>query len=160
MRTTLLALGALALAPSASAEALQLPGLGGMAFRAGVFLPGGSDTWPAFGFEYGVTGLRLPVTAIGASIFLSADYYEKDGNRGLPLLANYGVRAGRLRYSAGIGLGVNRLAGQGEKIGLQLQTSLTYDISTAITPVFFEARYHRASNELLSGMAFYVGVRF
>jgi hypothetical protein len=152
-----LGLGLSAVAP---AEAAQIPGTpSGVTLRAGTFFGGGGG-WGAFGVEYPITGLGIPATGFGATVTLSGDYYSRGGSRSIPVLLNYAVRAGTLRYSAGVGVGFNRVEGGRERAGIQYQTSLAYDLPVGLTPVFLEGRYHRAADGALSGLAVYLGVRF
>lgn len=136
--------------------------------RAGVFFPSDSrsrnvsETWFAAGVDFRVPfpGISVPGTGASAWLSFSADYYERGGNRSIPLIASYNIRVQKFTYSAGVGASFYRLAGGDERISLDFSASLSYALVDAPLPVYLQARYYQGPRDELRGIAVMVGVRF
>lgn len=146
----------------ASAQ-VPVPNPFNLTYRIGAFLPltdSGRDigqNWLAFGVDWPLVSAGVPMTGVGGSAFVSLDYYEKDGNRSIPIMLSYSAGYSGLRYVSGFGFGFNKLEGGDSKIVVQYMVGFSYDLSG---PLSLHGRYWQASDSELRGIAFYLGARF
>jgi len=137
----------------------------GLSVRAGVFLPTSGDardagnSWFAGGIDYKLSSLSLPAPGIGSQyLSLSADYYEKDSFRAIPIAINYNLRMSKLVYSIGVGVDFDRVGS--DSTGIGGQAAISYELGPSPTPVFLQLKYFVSSKSDLDGFAGYVGVKF
>jgi hypothetical protein len=148
----------------------QTNGPTGISARIGVFFPTDDlardlgSTWFAFGGDYKLNriGVNSPNAETLSYLSISADYYEKDDLRSIPIALNYNVRSGQIVYSAGIGVDFVRTFSD-DTTGLGGQLGIAYEFSNANSPnnpFFVQAKYFFSSKSDLNGFGVYAGYRF
>lgn len=149
----------------------QTNGPAGISARIGGFFPTNDlarnigKTWFGFGADYKLD--RFNVGSVNetnpAYLSISADYYEKDNLRAIPVAINYNLRADQFVFSGGVGVDFDRVFGD-SKTGFSGQLAATYEFSksgtTNNTPLFIQAKYFFANKTELSGFGVYLGARF
>ncbi len=125
----------------------------GLSVRGGFFR--GSNL--AFGLEYKIRDARYGMSNPGYSqgYSLSLDWYERNGERNMPLLFNYVARNDQVFYSGGAGIGF--ADGENE---FTYQLGIGYDFTRANNPFFVELKYFGTTDASLNGFGIYGGVRF
>lgn len=153
------------------AASAQTNGPTGISARLGVFFPTSDlardlgKTWFAFGADYKLSSVSVePARGAYASyLSVSADYYEKNDLRAIPVAVNYNVRANQFVFSGGIGIDFVRTLSDNTS-GFSGQLAATYEFansgSTSNNPFFVQAKYFFSSKSDLSGFGVYVGYRF
>jgi hypothetical protein len=91
---------------------------------------------------------------------ISADYYERDDSRDIPIALNYNIRAKQFVFSAGLGPEIDHENGGSDTVGLGGQVGAAYDLTKFPTPVFLQAKYFVSGKEAFRGFGLYAGVRF
>jgi hypothetical protein len=136
-----------------------------LTYRVGFFLPtseSGRDigkNWFAAGVDWPLMGVGVPTTDLNASGFISLDYYEKEGNRALPVMINYRASYSQFSYISGVGISFNRLDGD-EKATITYQLGIGFNISGGGLPISLEARWWQQADSELSGIGVYLGLKF
>jgi len=158
------------LAVVTAAASAQSNGPLGLSVRLGVFLPTGTvgenlgHTWFAGGLDYKIN--TVPVSAptqyagLPSYLSISGDYYEKNGDRSIPVAVNYNMRVKGYVFSAGIGAEDTTYSGGNSTIGLSGQVGASYDFSSFTFPLFLQAKYFLSGKSEFRGVGVYVGARF
>jgi hypothetical protein len=148
----------------------QTNGPSGISARIGVFFPTDDfarnvgDQWFMFGADYKLNrySVDAPTASTLSFLSISADYYEKDDLRAIPVALNYNVRSGQIVYSAGLGVDFVRIPSD-NTIGLSGQLGITYEFANAnapVNPFFVQAKYFFSSKSELNGFGVFAGYRF
>ncbi len=144
----------------------------GLSVRLGMFWPNmdqakkAGKTWFGGGVEYKLGDLKYPSEGsnMSASYSISADYYQKNDFRHVPILINFIGRSDTMYYFAGAGIGLTRekdkLGNRKNNTGFGYQVGIGYEISKAQAPIFVEAKYVGNSRSEVNGFGVFVGIRF
>jgi hypothetical protein len=155
---------------AAGAANAQTNGPSGFSARLGIFFPTNDlardlgSTWFAFGGDYKLTrySVDAPTRETLSYLSISADYYEKDDLRSIPIALNYNVRSGQIVWSAGIGVDFVRTFTD-DTTGFGGQLGATYEFANTNAPnnpFFVQAKYFFSSKSDLNGFGVYAGYRF
>ncbi len=133
-------------------------------FRLGTFAPGDTDTrnattnyWFAFGVDRKTT-LFKGLGDAGSFTSLSADYYERGGNRAVPVTLNLNFPTANFTYFLGAGLTFSKIAAGNRTVTSIAGTiGATYDLTTRFNVT---AKYFVSGNPRLRGFGFYAGMKF
>lgn len=136
------------------------------AVRLGIFWPTNTDlknatttTWFCGGLDHVLDQQLVPFGQYRQSI--SVDYFEKSGNRSIPVVLNFhGETTNGLGFFAGIGAVDTRLAGNNDQISYVLNVGANYDLNFGTTPLMLQAKYVFTGREEFRGFAVFVGARF
>lgn len=141
----------------------------GISIRAGIFSPTDSsardigNTWFAAGIEWKGGDLNRTGSMMNSHAHwsISADWYGKDDASTVPVLINYVEKTTNFYWTAGAGIGFNRLPGMSNESKFAYSFGLGWDApSNNGTPWFVEGRYFGNSQTELNGFGLYLGVRF
>jgi hypothetical protein len=142
----------------------------GISVRIGAFLPlssAGTDIgseWFAGGLDYKLSSVATAnpasVGSLPSFLSISGDYYEKEGNRTIPVALNYNVKMNKLLYAVGAGVEDAQLNGGTSTISFAAQAAVSYDLSKAPIPIFLQAKYFYSNHEEFRGIGVFLGARF
>jgi hypothetical protein len=135
----------------------------GISIRLGGFLPS-SDGWSsknttfAGGLDYRLHAVQLEGTS-STWISITADYFNPQGNRDIPVVVMANSKTGR--YTAGVGIGAEDAQFNGNTyIRFAAQASYSYDLISKPLPIFVQAKYFYSSHSEFSGIGLFLGARF
>lgn len=149
----------------------QSNGPTGLSARIGAFFPTNTTasdlapTWFGFGADYKLNNYGMGTVGKGMPAFLSlsADFYEKNGFRGIPIGLNFNVRSGQLVFAAGVDIDFERTFNE-DTTGIGGQLAATYEFAGSgkgnYNPLFIQAKYFVSSKSELDGFGVFLGVRF
>ncbi len=158
------------LAMAGGVASAQSNGPTGISVRLGVFLPTGTvgenigHTWFAGGLDYKIN--TVPVSAptayagMPSYLSISGDYYEKGGDRAIPVVLNYNLRVKNYVFAVGLGAEDTSYSGGSSTIGFAGQVAASYDFTGMTLPVFLQAKYFFSGKDEFRGVGLFVGARF
>ena len=119
--------------------------------------------WFAGGLDYKLsnvaTASNATLGALPAYYSISADYYEKDSNRTIPVVLHYNVKMDKILYSVGIGAEDAQLNGSNSTISFAAQAAVSYDLVKLPIPIFIQAKYFYSNHEEFRGIGAFRGAR-
>ena len=133
-------------------------------FRLGTYAPGDTDMrnatnnyWLSVGLDRRLNylkGLGDP----GSFTTLSADFFERAGNRAIPVMFNLNFPTANFTYFLGAGVIFTKMGGTDRNVTSMAATiGATYDLTTRFN---LTAKYFVSGNPRFRGFGFYAGMKF
>lgn len=164
MRSNLGRLALVALTVGAVAAVTMAADESKYTFRLGTYAPGDTDMrnatnnyWLSFGLDRRLNyfkGLGDP----GTFTTLSADYFERAGNRAIPVTLNLNFPTAKFTYFVGAGVIFSKMGGGGRNVTSVAATiGANYDLTSRFSVT---AKYFVSGNPRFRGFGFYAGIKF
>lgn len=136
------------------------------AVRLGLFWPSNSDlkaatsdNWFTFGFDHALD--KPLVNLSGTTNSLSIDYFEKSGNRSIPLVLQFHFPGENgFGFFAGAGIAESKFAGDSDTLDYVIDAGFNYNLPVSSTPLFLQGKYIFTGKDNYRGFTFSVGYRF